>query len=114
MKTNKLLSSVLCAILLSTYTVAAPAGSSSSSEVEPAVSSSSVGGSSTASAPPPSSTVPLASDDPNAIAWNVTTDIIPEPIRGSLGATLLGPQNVQIDRQNPDLLAPPTTDAGSM
>ncbi|KAJ3490839.1 hypothetical protein NLI96_g1123 [Meripilus lineatus] len=106
---NKLLTSVLCAILISSCTWAAPAGAPSSAEGQASLASSS-----TVSAPEPSSTVPLASDDPNDIAWNVTTTIDPEPIRGQLGATILGPQNVEIDRQNPDLVAPPTTDAGSV
>lgn len=70
--------------------------------------------SSTASAPAASETVPLASDNPNGILWLPDTDITPEAIRGSLGATVLGPQNVEIDRQNADLLAPPTTDAGDV
>lgn len=61
-----------------------------------------------------SETVPLASDNPNNILWLPDTDIVPEAIRGSLGATVLGPQNVEIDRQNADLLAPPTTDAGDV
>ncbi|QRW24238.1 oxalate decarboxylase [Rhizoctonia solani] len=39
---------------------------------------------------------------------------LPEPIRGSRGANILGPQNVELDRQNPDILAPPTTDSGSV
>jgi oxalate decarboxylase len=37
---------------------------------------------------------------------------IPEPQRGGEGASILGPRNDAIDRQNPDLLAPPSTDAG--
>ncbi|OCH94801.1 oxalate decarboxylase [Obba rivulosa] len=89
----KLIFSVLSTtILLSSGAIAAPA----------------------ASAPPPSETVPLASDDPNEALWNADTTIIPEAIRGSLGASVIGPQNVQIDRQNADLLAPPSTDAGNV
>ncbi|KAI0775274.1 oxalate decarboxylase [Trametes elegans] len=63
---------------------------------------------------PPSETVALATDDPNEILWLPDTTIDPQAIRGSLGANILGPQNVPIDRQNADLLAPPTTDAGSV
>jgi oxalate decarboxylase family bicupin protein len=66
------------------------------------------------SAPAASPTVPYASDDPNYPLWNEDEDIIPEPIRGTLGATILGPQNIPIELQNPDLLAPPTTDSGSI
>ncbi|HEX4679354.1 MAG TPA: oxalate decarboxylase family bicupin [Gaiellaceae bacterium] len=35
----------------------------------------------------------------------------PEPIRGSDGATILGPRNEPLQHENPDLLAPPSTDA---
>ncbi len=38
----------------------------------------------------------------------------PQPIRGSAGATVLGPRNVARDRQAPDLLAPPDTDSGTV
>ncbi|KAI0073874.1 oxalate decarboxylase [Panus rudis PR-1116 ss-1] len=69
---------------------------------------------STASAPEASQTVPYASDDPNGILWGPDDPTAPQAIRGSLGATILGPQDVYIDKENPDLLAPPTTDAGSV
>jgi oxalate decarboxylase len=39
---------------------------------------------------------------------------IPQPIRGALGASSVGPRNIEIDRQNPDLLASPDTDFGSL
>lgn len=38
----------------------------------------------------------------------------PQPVRGSLGAPSLGPRNIEIERQNPDLLASPDTDHGSI
>jgi oxalate decarboxylase len=38
----------------------------------------------------------------------------PEPIQGNLGATILGPRNVPLERENPDLLASPQTDAGTI
>ena len=95
---NKLFPSVLCAILLAGSSLAAPALSSTA----------------TSTAVTPSSTVPLASDDPNAIAWSVMTTEDVQPVRGSLGGSILGPQNVPLQQQNPDILAPPTTDAGSM
>ncbi|KAI6168410.1 putative oxalate decarboxylase/oxidase [Pisolithus thermaeus] len=70
--------------------------------------------STTSAAPAPSPTVPYASDDPNYPLWNLDSDITPEPIRGGLGATILGPQNVPVELQNPDALAPPTTDNGNV
>ncbi|KAI6116237.1 putative oxalate decarboxylase/oxidase [Pisolithus sp. B1] len=69
----------------------------------------------TSSAPAPSPTVPPASNDPNYPLWNPrSSDITPEPIRGGLGATILGPQNRLLDLQNPDALAPPTTYNGDV
>ena len=38
----------------------------------------------------------------------------PEPIRGNDGATILGPRNKPLERENPDALAPPSTDAGNL
>ncbi|EGO03744.1 hypothetical protein SERLA73DRAFT_149937 [Serpula lacrymans var. lacrymans S7.3] len=67
-----------------------------------------------ASAPASTPTVPYASDDPNYPLWNETTETTPEPIRGSLGATIIAQQNVELDRQNTDSLAPPTTDNGEV
>jgi oxalate decarboxylase len=37
-----------------------------------------------------------------------------EPISGSKGATDPGPRNLELDRQNPDILTPPETDNGSL
>jgi oxalate decarboxylase len=37
-----------------------------------------------------------------------------EPIRGDRGASILGPRNLPIERDNPDLLASPDTDAGTI
>ncbi|OBZ72016.1 Oxalate decarboxylase OxdC [Grifola frondosa] len=105
---NRLLVSAACSALLVTLAVAAPASEISSSVS--IVASSSIA----STAPAPSETVPLASDDPNAALWNADTTIVPQAIRGSLGATILGPQNIDIDRQNADFLAPPTTDAGDI
>jgi oxalate decarboxylase len=39
---------------------------------------------------------------------------LPEPIWGNLGATILGPHNVPLERENPDLLTSPQTDAGTI
>src|SRR4051812_18278076 len=41
-------------------------------------------------------------------------NLLPEPVRGVDGATLLGPRNVGVERENPDLLAAPSTDAGTL
>ena len=38
----------------------------------------------------------------------------PEPIVGNRGAAILGPRNVPIERQNPDALIAPATDAGTV
>ena len=38
----------------------------------------------------------------------------PEPIRGDRGATILGPRNVPVELQNPDVLVAPVTDAGTV
>jgi oxalate decarboxylase len=39
---------------------------------------------------------------------------LPQPVRGDDGATILGPHNVAIERQNPDLLIPPRSDHGTV
>ncbi|KAH9945408.1 oxalate decarboxylase [Epithele typhae] len=78
--------------------------------------SSSIVASGLSSAAPAFETVALASDDANDILWFADTPNNPDPqaIRGSLGATVLGPANIPIDQQNADFLAPPSTDAGSI
>ncbi|KAF7792076.1 hypothetical protein EIP86_003106 [Pleurotus ostreatoroseus] len=97
-----------------------PSASSAISNSEPVFSSalrhsSAPGSSSTASAAAASATVPYASDNANDVLWSPDGDGSNyEPIRGSLGSTIMGPQNAAIDGQNPDLLAPPTTDAGTV
>lgn len=130
------LSTCICALFFAKLAVGAPAPSSSTA-VSAASSVSSVDATSaplssaistslplsssfkpqptsTASAPRPTNTVEFASTDPNEPLWDANTTIDPQPIRGGLGAPLLGPANVEIDRQNADLLAPPTTDHGSV
>lgn len=54
-------------------------------------------------------TVPYASDDPN-----YTLNGTAEAVRGSLGSTILGPNNIPVVIENPNLLAPPTTDKGTV
>ncbi len=39
---------------------------------------------------------------------------VPQPIRGNLGSSILGPHNVPVERENPDLLASPYTDNGTI
>jgi oxalate decarboxylase len=39
---------------------------------------------------------------------------VPQPMIDGKGGTDLGPRNVQIDLQNPDILTPPQTDAGTV
>ncbi|WP_238013099.1 oxalate decarboxylase family bicupin [Dactylosporangium sp. AC04546] len=43
----------------------------------------------------------------------MNTDL-PQPQRGRKGGTDTGPRNVELDRQNPDLLVPPAEDAGTI
>ena len=43
-----------------------------------------------------------------------TSNGAPEPIRDGVGATILGPRNVPLERENPALLASPSTDAGTI
>ncbi|KAF8889600.1 RmlC-like cupin domain-containing protein [Infundibulicybe gibba] len=52
--------------------------------------------------------------DPNLPLWGLDSDVAPQPIRGNLGATILGPQNKPLELENADLFAPPTTDNGQM
>lgn len=42
------------------------------------------------------------------------TSSVPQPMKNGKGATDLGPRNVELDRQNPDLLTPPSTDYGTV
>ena len=64
---------------------------------------------------PASATVSPAPEDPNEILWTPNdNDVQPEPMRGPLGSNILGSQNVPIDLENADLLAPPSTDAGTV
>jgi len=62
----------------------------------------------------PGETVRPASDDPNYPVYSPDVSGPAKPIRGSLGAAILGPQNIPIQDQNPDILAPPTTDHGNV
>jgi hypothetical protein len=62
----------------------------------------------------PSATVAPASDDPNYQAYPPGTSGPAQPIRGDLGADIIGPQNIPIQQQNPDVVASPSTDNGDV
>ena len=114
----KFLTAVLCAVLYGGAVLSVPVSDVYSASFDSSASSSTLDSASytsTGSGPAqPSPTVPYASDDPNYWLWNETTTEVPQPERGKFGANILGPQNVAIDRQNPDILAPPTTDSGTV
>ena len=96
--------SLLSLVFLATTTFGAPAVSESASVVV----TESVAATSTVAAA-------AASVDPNFPLWNADSDpAIVQPIRGDLGAPVMGPDNIPIDLQNPDLLASPSTDRGSV
>jgi oxalate decarboxylase family bicupin protein len=98
---------ILIAALLR-LAVAAPAASSAS-----ITASASAIPSSAASAALPETTVPFASTNPNEPLWGPDSpDSVPSPVRGSLGVPILGPDNIPVDLENPDLFAPPTSDNG--
>ncbi|KXN82984.1 Oxalate decarboxylase OxdC [Leucoagaricus sp. SymC.cos] len=105
------LSICFCALLLASLSAAAPAASSGAVSSAVSTASSRTG---TGAAPPASQTDPGISLDPNFPLWNESTTQEPEAIRGSLGTTVIGPVNDPIDKQNPDFLAPPATDHGSL
>ena len=113
----KFFNSVLCAVLLGSVAFSVPVSdvsSASSSSTTASISNTNSATGTSSGVAQPSPTVPYASDDPNYWLWNASTTEDPQPERGSLGANILGPQNVEIDRQNPDILAPPTTDSGTV
>lgn len=58
--------------------------------------------------------VPYTNSNPNEVLWDLSSPIRPEPERDDLGASILGPQNIPIELQNADSLAPPTTDNGNV
>ncbi|KAG8701464.1 hypothetical protein FRC09_005350 [Ceratobasidium sp. 395] len=108
-----MLAPIVAVLALSSYALGAPAASSA--KPSPTTrSTSSVAASSTIDSSLPSPTVPYASDDLNESYLDKFQKENPEPIRGSRGAAILGPQNVPLDRQNPDLLDGPSTDNGAV
>ena len=49
-----------------------------------------------------------------AVAGYAQTGAVPQPLRPGHGGTDPGPRNLDLDRQNPDLLVPPSTDSGTL
>ncbi|KAH7325354.1 RmlC-like cupin domain-containing protein [Rhizoctonia solani] len=84
-------------IALAAYASAAPAGTSVSSFLT--------------ATPASASVTPSSASTPTADAYQSGT---PEPERGSTGASILGPQNIPLERESPDFMIPPTTDSGSV
>ncbi|KAI5122010.1 hypothetical protein M0805_001842 [Coniferiporia weirii] len=84
----------------------------SSISISSEIRASSTHGSPVSSAPSETETVPPASDVLNDPVWPQDTTGTPEPIDGNVGATILSADDTQLDQQNPDLFAPPTTDEG--
>src|ERR1700726_2976284 len=48
------------------------------------------------------------------VAGAQTNESVPQPQRPGHGGTDHGPRNIGRDRQNPDLLVPPSTDSGTL
>ena len=46
--------------------------------------------------------------------WMTGIHVQTEPVRGELGATILGPRNVAVEAENPSSMAAPLTDAGTV
>ncbi|KAI5122517.1 hypothetical protein M0805_005245 [Coniferiporia weirii] len=100
----------------STLSVSAAASSAVSSAIPPVSSAISPGVSASAASSAPSAfvTAGAASDSPNDQAFPQGTTETPEAINGQLGGTVIAPDDTVIDQQNPDILAPPSTDSGTV
>ncbi|KAL5525866.1 hypothetical protein ACEPAG_7203 [Sanghuangporus baumii] len=105
----------LYCLLVASVALAAPAASGNASLASPSAAStqSSVPASAISSAPSEEQTVAPASDNPNNQVFPPDTDETPEAINGGLGASIIFPDNTELDQQNPDFIAPPSTDHGS-
>ncbi|KAI4520692.1 Bicupin, oxalate decarboxylase/oxidase [Schizophyllum commune Loenen D] len=93
---------------LSSAFAAAPSASIASSSAAPSGSADSV--------TPVSATVAPVATAANGVAWDplgASTDEA-QPVRGGIGAPFAGPSNELLDHQNPDFLAPPSTDFGNV
>lgn len=105
------LSAVLCTLFLARSAVTIPLNQ---------IPLSATIGTGSISAEEASPTIPYAGKDHNHVAWNpgdISGD--PQPTRGTssgstVGSRILGPHNVPIAIQNPDSIAPPTTDHGTV
>jgi len=99
-------SRLLFTLLLAQLVASAPAASSSTVVQE---------ASSTVSGIDATATVPLSTTDPNQELWGPDSNpSVPAPQRNKLGASIIGPSNPELELQNADLLAPPTTDSGDV
>ncbi|KAF9007405.1 oxalate decarboxylase [Cyathus striatus] len=110
------IASAASSIALSSAVASAVSSSIAISSAISSAASSTVDGSpsGTNSAAESSATVPFIKLDPNNPLWNINTTGTPEAIRGSLGATVIGPTDEFTVKENPDLLAPPSTDHGNV
>ncbi|KIK67848.1 hypothetical protein GYMLUDRAFT_36632 [Collybiopsis luxurians FD-317 M1] len=69
----------------------------------------------TFSSAPAQPTVPYASTESNNVLWGPDSPAsVPSPYRGKTGASIQGPDNIYLDLENPDQLAPPSTDNGDV
>ncbi|KAH8112405.1 oxalate decarboxylase [Phellopilus nigrolimitatus] len=100
-------------LVLASGAIAAPAGSSVPSFVS-RVASISSHATEVLSAIPEVQTVAPASDKANAPMWAQNSNSTPEAINGQLGGTIISADDTLLDEQNPDLVAPPSTDSGSV
>lgn len=87
---------------------------SASPTVSTSGSSSGLQSSAVSMAPPEFQTVTPASDALNNPGWSQDTEESVEAINSQLGATIIAPDDTELDQQNPDSLAPPSTDSGLM
>ncbi|KJA25022.1 hypothetical protein HYPSUDRAFT_37926 [Hypholoma sublateritium FD-334 SS-4] len=103
------------AAVASAASSAAPAASSHASSASSTAKSKSSVASSPSTFPAASATVAPISLELNEVLWNSSdSGPDPQPERGSLGASILGPTDVFIAKENADALAPPTTDHGTV
>lgn len=99
----------IAALCLSTTVFAAPAAPA----VYSAASVNATAPTQATSAAHATATVPFISTELNEVLWNSSDpDPDPQAVRGSIGASIIGPTDNFITLENPDLLAPPTTDNG--
>jgi hypothetical protein len=109
MHTTRALGRLLALLSLTAVATAAPAASS------PATPAAASTPAFTEVAPAATPTVAYASDNANTPLWGPgSAGVVPEPIRGQAGALLLSAHNTPTELENPDLLAPPSTDAGTV